>query len=74
MEKALEDFSRVIELQPDKASAWIVRSGIYRRLKQPKAAIEDLSQAISLEPENAAAWFRRGKLFFDLGEWADAHG
>ena len=49
-EEAISDFSRVIELEPDKHSAYNSRGNIYCELKKYELAIKDYSKAIELAP------------------------
>jgi tetratricopeptide (TPR) repeat protein len=51
-EKALEDFSRVIALEPQKAESWATRADFYRTIGRIKDGISDVKQALALAPDN----------------------
>src|SRR5262249_21231244 len=49
LEKAVPDYSKVIELEPDNSAAWRNRAKTYRDLRQYEKAINDYSKAIALD-------------------------
>lgn len=71
-EKAISDFSSIIELQPNDEAAYIQRSIAYSSLgraklasgSEPFAAIEqalmDCDRALKLNPKNFSIWMNRG--------------
>jgi tetratricopeptide (TPR) repeat protein len=54
-DRAIEDYDRAIELNPDDAAAFNDRGTSYRGMGQYARAIEDYDQAIRLKPNNAMA-------------------
>jgi tetratricopeptide (TPR) repeat protein len=61
--KAIEAFSRTIELAPNAAHAYNNRGVAYSELGNYRLAIQDFNRAISLKPEEAAFRFNRGIAF-----------
>jgi tetratricopeptide (TPR) repeat protein len=57
---AVDDSSRVIDLDPKHAGAWHNRGVAYGYLKQLDKAVDNLSRAIELDPSHAVAWHDRG--------------
>ena len=49
-QKAIEEFSQTIELDPQYAEAYYIRGHSYANLGQYERAIEDFDNAIELEP------------------------
>ncbi len=56
----LQDYDRVIQLEPSLSFAWFNRANILNRMKHYNSAILDYSQALKMNPEMAEAWFNRG--------------
>jgi tetratricopeptide (TPR) repeat protein len=61
--KAIEAFSRTIELAPNAAHAYNNRGVSYSELGNYRLAIQDFNRAISLKPEEAVFRFNRGIAF-----------
>jgi tetratricopeptide (TPR) repeat protein len=59
-DKAIEDFTRAIALDPDDKKAWGERGRAYAHKEDYDTAIADYCQAIKLDPEYAAAYNARG--------------
>ena len=59
-DKAIEDCSQAIQLNPNGADAFSNRGGAYRAKGQYDRAIEDYNQAIQLNPNYADAFYNRG--------------
>lgn len=66
--RAVEDFSRVIELEPDSAEAIENRAAAYDALGEHHLAREDYDAVILLEPGNAVALYSRGACLAQLGD------
>lgn len=49
LNKALEDFTRAIELNPKQINAYRVRAMVYRELKKPELAEADEKKAAELQ-------------------------
>ena len=67
-ERAIEDYDKAIELNPEDATAYCNRGAAYAKLGQTERAIEDFDKAIELNPEDAAAYYNRGNAYDDLGQ------
>ena len=61
--KAVEAFSRVIELAPDSAHAYNNRGVAYSELGNYRLAIQDFNRAVHLNPEEVLFRFNRGVAF-----------
>ncbi|WP_170144378.1 tetratricopeptide repeat protein [Dichotomicrobium thermohalophilum] len=67
-EKALADFEKSIELNPDYAPVYNNRGNVLMAMGRVDAAIEDFSRAISLAPAYGAAFNNRGNAYLALGQ------
>ncbi|MFB6276564.1 MAG: tetratricopeptide repeat protein [Halothece sp.] len=67
-DKAIEDFSHVIELDPDNVDAYNFRGTMYFRLGKYEKALADYNQAIKIDPEYALLYFNRGYVKAELGK------
>ena len=54
-QRAIEDYDKVIELDPNNAEAYNNRGSSYHSLGQNERATEDFDKAIELDPNNAEA-------------------
>ena len=59
-DRALQDYTKVIQLNPDDASAYNNRGGAYYLKEEYKPAIVDFTKAIQLKPDYAEAYNNRG--------------
>jgi tetratricopeptide (TPR) repeat protein len=71
-ERAIEDFGRAIELNPEDATAYHNRGSTYGDLQEYEQAIEDYDRAIELNPEYATAYNNRGLAYAHLQEYERA--
>jgi tetratricopeptide (TPR) repeat protein len=71
-EKALEDFNRAIELDPDDARAYGNRGITQRVLKRDEQALADLNRALSLDDTMDWVHVARGEVYRHLGEYQRA--
>jgi tetratricopeptide (TPR) repeat protein len=69
---AAADWSKVIELDPMRSSAWNNRGASYDGLRQYDKAIADYAKAIELDPKLAAAWSNRGDAYSKLHQYDKA--
>jgi tetratricopeptide (TPR) repeat protein len=67
-ERAIEDFDRAIEIDPEDAIAYLNRGSTYGALGEHERAIEDFDRAIERDPEYASAYVGRGNAYGALGE------
>jgi tetratricopeptide (TPR) repeat protein len=66
-DKAIDDFSKTIELSPRNANAYLGRGFALANKKQFSRAIEDLNRAIDLNPKKADAYTIRGLVHAQIG-------
>lgn len=59
-ETALECFSKLIELDPDHADAYIYRGNTMLKLERHDEALADFTKAIEIKPVEAVAYYNRG--------------
>ena len=62
-DRAITDYSRAIELNPNLAEAYNNRAYIYMVKKDYAAALPDLDHAIQLRPNYVNAWMNRGDIY-----------
>ena len=60
---AVDDFSKSIAIDPDRALAYYNRGMAWEEKGQLDQAIDDYSRAIALEPEHTDAYLRRGLIW-----------
>ena len=65
---SIADFTKSIEVNPEKTGAYMGRGNAYGALGEYARAIEDLTRAIELDPENPDAHLDRGVVFNRSGE------
>ncbi len=66
-QEAIKEFSRVIELDPYYAQAYLWRGIAHRRAGDYQASIQDISTQIQVDPFSAA-YYERGLTYLALGE------
>jgi serine/threonine protein kinase/tetratricopeptide (TPR) repeat protein len=71
-DKAVAEYSKVIELRPDHPAAFAGRAIAYDALKQRDKAIADYTQAIELDPKNVGAWTNRAFAYSQLKQYDKA--
>jgi tetratricopeptide (TPR) repeat protein len=71
-DKAVVEFTAMIELDPKDATAYEYRGCAYFMKSELDKAITDLTQAIQLNPTNSSAYFNRGGAFRVKEELAKA--
>lgn len=69
---ALEDYDKVIELDPMDEESWLYRGMVKELLKDPDGAFINYTQAITLKNDYARAWLTRGNLLSKLNRFSDA--
>ena len=67
-EKALEDFGRVIALDPKQAQSWATRADFCRMIGRVPDGISDVRQALALAPDNAAIQRLAATLYVASGD------
>jgi len=71
-DKALEDLSTSITMDPNYPTTYIKRSWIYQTQHSNGAALDDLAHAISLNPYFVDAYIERGMLWMAMGLYPEA--
>jgi tetratricopeptide (TPR) repeat protein len=71
-EKAIEAYSKAIEIDPDFALAWSNRGIQYGYINEHELAIKDFTAAIELDPTLDAAYQNRGTSYTFIGEYDSA--
>ena len=67
-DKAIADFSRVIEIDPKSKEAYYDRGIAYATIGQVNKSIADYSRLIEIDPSYAKAYSNRGADYFNLGQ------
>ena len=68
---AIDDFTRVIHLQPN-AEVYNYRGTAYFWLKQYPKALDDYNEAIALNPNFAIAYYNRAYVYLELKQKTEA--
>lgn len=72
VDRAIEDYTKAIELNPKFAEAYYQRGRAYAKNGELDKAIADYTIAIERNPEYADAYYNRGGAFLRLGEHKSA--
>lgn len=70
--KALEDFSKTLEIEPKHISALNGRAVAFRLMKNLRMAVEDWKKVIKIDPSYARAYIYIGECFFQMKKPAEA--
>jgi tetratricopeptide (TPR) repeat protein len=70
--QAIEDFGKVIDINPGDANAYYNRGHAYADLGNHGQAIEDYSRAIEIKPGFAEAYINRANAYNSLGNYRQA--
>lgn len=73
-ERAIADYSKVIELNPDDTDAYYNRGCTYGEMREYDKAIADFSKVIEMDPSNADTYYNRGVVYSEKGEVDKAAG
>lgn len=66
--KALEDYTELIEIEPNGETGYFGRANIYDSMEESLKALEDYNRAIEINPLNVEALERRSKIYDYIGE------
>jgi tetratricopeptide (TPR) repeat protein len=69
---AAEDYTRVLEFEPDNVAHLASRGWVYHVLEAPKLALRDFERVLELDPENGDAYAGRGYARVKLGQYQRA--
>jgi serine/threonine protein kinase/Flp pilus assembly protein TadD len=71
-QKALEDYRRVLDLEPRNVEAFLGIAGIYDRFDMPDKAMEAYRRAIGLDPGYYWPYEVQGVFFYNRGRYLEA--
>ncbi len=71
-DKAIADYTRALQLDPEFAWAYIERGNAYGELQQYDKAIADYDQALTLDPKDTRAYRNRGNAYYVLQQYDKA--
>ncbi|MBI2480742.1 MAG: tetratricopeptide repeat protein [Planctomycetia bacterium] len=71
-EKAIADFTRVVELRPDYPNGWFNRAEIRYELGHFEQAITDYTKTLELNPADFGAHTSRGHTYYQLRKFTEA--
>ena len=71
-EKAVEDFSKALELASEFTDAYVKRTLAYFRLGKFECAIQDCDKVLELKPKSIAFYAARGIMSLHIEEWESA--
>jgi tetratricopeptide (TPR) repeat protein len=71
-EKAIEYYTKAIELNPEYLAAYINRGTVYHDIKEYKTAIKDYDKAVEINPESAEVYSNRGYSYIRIKEYEKA--
>ena len=71
-EKAYEDFSRAIDIDPTRPDAYVGRANTLSTLGRYEEALPDYNRAIEIDPELANAYANRGSAHSQTGQYEKA--
>ena len=71
--KAIDSFTKYINLNPNDAMGYEKRGNSYQELKRYQEALQDYNKAIELNPDNSPDIYgKRGGIFGDLSQYQEA--
>jgi len=71
-DKAVSDFTKVIELNPSNIIAYYDRASVWFKLSKYQAALNDYTQIININPCEIDAYAKRAIIFIKRGKWESA--
>jgi tetratricopeptide (TPR) repeat protein len=70
-DKAVADFAKAIQLEPQNADVWASRARFYVKQREWDPAIADLGKVVELKPEQANFWYQRALVRLAAGRAED---
>jgi len=70
--KALDDFTKSLEINPQNPKAFYNRGNVYAELGESANAVADYTRAIELNPEDARPYINRGMVYGGMKEYEKA--
>ena len=71
-DRAIEDYTKAIELDPNPADAYNNRGVAYGKKDESDCAIKDYTKAIELNPNRDITYYNRAGVWLYLQEWEKA--
>ena len=71
-EKALENFSRAIKIDPQRADGYVGRANTLNTLGRYEESLVDYNKALEIDPKLANAYVNRGSAYSHLKEYEKA--
>ena len=71
---AIEDFSLVLQHEPEQVQVRYYRGVIYRQYRQLDEAERDFTRILDLDGRHFGAWLQRGAVRYEKGYYSDARG
>ena len=71
-DKAFDDFSRAIEIDPSRVDGYVGRGNTLNTLGRYQEALEDYNKAIEIDPKLANAYVNRGSAYSHLEQYEKA--
>ena len=71
-EKAFEDFSRAIDIDPSRADAYLGRANTLNTMGRYEESLPDYNRALEIDPELANAYANRGSAHSQTGQYQKA--
>jgi tetratricopeptide (TPR) repeat protein len=68
-DKALDEFSNVVRMDPNRSDAWLGRGYAFLEMNHPDSAIRDIDAALRCEPDFAAAYCQRGRAHLKMNNF-----
>jgi peptidoglycan hydrolase-like protein with peptidoglycan-binding domain len=65
---ALQDYAKVVQLDPKKARTWFNRGLIYQDMGMPDLAISEYDMSLALSDDQVLVYHSRGNAYFDIGD------
>jgi tetratricopeptide (TPR) repeat protein len=70
--KAFEDFSRAVEINPERADGYVGRANSLNTMGRYEESLPDYNRAIEIDPKLANAYANRGSAYSHLGHYKKA--
>jgi TolB-like protein len=72
LEKAVDEYARALQFQPNNADAFRFRGYIYRRQGKWEESTAELNKAAELDPRDASVWENIAVTYLSLRQWSEA--
>lgn len=72
MKEAIDDFTRIIQIDKSNTAAYNNRAYTYYEMGQYPEALKDYGRAIEITPSNADLYYGRSEVFLKLNKFKEA--